>query len=314
MNREMIFRFNSSTIPRFNNPNQMIPKELLKKIRLIEISTSRLVNNVFAGEYHSVFKGRGMEFSEVREYDSHDDPRDIDWNVTARTGHPYTKKFTEERELTVMLMVDASASGLYGTKGKTKSELIAEVSALLAFSAVKNHDRVGLLIFSDQVEKFIPPKKGKQHVLRVVRDILTFRPRHRLTSLSAALKSLNDVMTKRATVFLFSDFIADDFQKPLKVAYKKHDLVAVVVEDPTEKNFPSIGGPIEMEDAETGQTFSLSAGKGFKERYKKEWEKRKETRDRMFSSLGMDRIELETGADYVRGLVRFFRTRAKRMH
>ncbi len=292
----------------------MIPKEILKKIRLIEITTSRLVNNVFAGEYHSVFKGRGMEFSEVREYDSHDDPRDIDWNVTARMGHPYTKKFTEERELTVLFLVDASASGLYGTKGKTKSELIAEISALLAFSAVKNHDRVGLLIFSDQVEKFIPPKKGKQHVLRVVRDILTFSPKHRLTDLNAALKSLNDVLTKRATVFLFSDFIAENFERPLKIAHKRHDLVAVVVEDATEKNFPSTGGPIELEDAETGETFSLWARRGFKERYKKEWEKRKQARDRMFSSIGLDRIEIETGVDYVPGLVRFFQARAKRMH
>ena len=161
----------------------MIPKEILKKIRFIEISTSRLVNTVFAGEYHSVFKGRGMEFDEVREYDPQDDIRDIDWNVTARMGHPYTKKFVEERELTVMFLVDASSSGQYGTKGKTKSELIAEICALLAFSAVKNHDRIGLIIFSDQVEKFIPPKKGKLHVLRVVREILSFKPKHRLTDL-----------------------------------------------------------------------------------------------------------------------------------
>src|SRR3989338_937005 len=170
----------------------MIPKEILKKVRFIEISTARLVNTVFAGEYNSVFKCRGMEFDEVREYDTHDDPRDIDWNVTARMGHPYTKKFVEERELTVIFLVDASASGLYGTRGGTKSEVIAEIAALLAFSAVKNHDRVGLMIFSDRVEKFIPPRKGKQHVLRVIREILTFRPKRRLTDLSVALKNLND--------------------------------------------------------------------------------------------------------------------------
>lgn len=291
----------------------MIPKELLKKIRLIEISTSRLVNNVFAGEYHSVFKGRGMEFNEVREYDTHDDPRDIDWNVTARMGHPYTKIFVEERELTVVFLVDASASGIYGTRERTKSEVIAEIAALLAFSAVKNHDRVGLMVFSDRVEKFIPPRKGKQHVLRVIREILTFRPKHRGTSLSAALKNLNDMLTKRATVFFFSDFIAANYDRPLKVAHKKHDLVAVVVEDPTEKSFPVLGGPIELEDAETGETLSLWPGKGFKERTLREWQKRKESRDRLFESIGLDHIEIETGAPYIDPLIRFFKNRAKKL-
>lgn len=292
----------------------MIPKELLKKIRLIEINTSRLVNNVFAGEYHSVFKGRGMEFSEVREYDTHDDPRDIDWNVTARMGHPYTKMFVEERELTVMFMVDASASGIYGTRGRTKSEVIAEISALLAFSAVRNHDRVGLMIFSDRVEKFIPPRKGKQHVLRVIREILTFRPQHRATDLSVALRNLNDVLTKRATVFLFSDFIASDFERALKTSYKKHDLVAVVVEDPTEKSFPALGGPVELEDAETGETLSFWPRRGFKERTQKEWQKRKEARDHLFESVGLDHIEIETGAPYIDALIRFFEKRAKKLH
>ena len=291
----------------------MIPKELLKKIRLIEINTSRLVNNVFAGEYHSVFKGRGMEFSEVREYDTHDDPRDIDWNVTARMGHLYTKIFVEERELTVMFLVDASASGIYGTRGRTKSEAIAEIGALLAFSAVKNHDRVGLMVFSDRVEKFILPKKGKQHVLRVIREILTFRPAHRATDLGAALRNLNDVLTKRATVFLFSDFIAEDYDRALKIAHKKHDVIAVVVEDATEKSFPVLGGPVELEDAETGETLSLWPGKGFRERTLKEWQKRKELRDRLFESIGLDRIEVETGAPYIDALIRFFKHRAKKL-
>src|SRR3989338_709160 len=207
----------------------MIPKELLKKIRFIEITTSRLVNTVFAGEYHSVFKGRGMEFDEVREYDPQDGIRDIDWNVTARMGHPYTKKFVEERELTVIFLVDASSSGQYGTRGKTKSDLIAEICALLAFSAVKNHDRVGLLIFSDEVEKYIPPKKGRSHVLRVIREILSFRPKRRRTDIRKALKTLNDVVTKRSTVFLFSDFLAEGYEDILKISHKKHDVVAVVV-------------------------------------------------------------------------------------
>ena len=290
----------------------MIPKELLKKIRFIEINTSRLVNNVFAGEYHSVFKGRGMEFSEVREYDPQDDIRDIDWNVTARMGHPYTKKFVEERELTVMFLVDVSSSGQYGTKGKTKSELIAEIAALLAFSAVKNHDRVGLIIFSDQVEKFIPPKKGKFHVLRVIREILSFNPKRRLTDINAALQALNDVVTKRSTVFLFSDFLAEHYEKLLKIAHKKHDVVAVVVEDATEREFPSLSGFIELEDAETGCTFGFRPNRGFKDRFKKEWQKRKEARDKIFSSIGLDRIEIQPGVPYIQELIRFFKARERR--
>src|SRR3990167_5409933 len=258
----------------------MLPKDLLKKIRFIEITTSRLVNTVFAGEYHSVFKGRGMEFDEVREYDPQDDIRDIDWNVTARMGNPYTKKFVEERELTVIFLVDASSSGRYGTKGKTKSELTAEICALLAFSAVKNHDRVGLIVFSDQIEKFIPPKKGRLHVLRVIREILSFTPKHKATDINIALKTLNDVVTKRSTVFLFSDFLSENYEKLLKIAFKKHDLVAIVVEDPTEKDFPNLSGALELQDAETGETFALKSGKGFRERYKKEWTSRKTTRDK----------------------------------
>lgn len=290
----------------------MISKELLKKIRFIEINTSRLVNTVFAGEYHSVFKGRGMEFSEVREYTPGDDVRDIDWNVTARMGHPYTKKFVEERELTVMFLVDASSSGQYGTRGKTKSEIIAELCALLAFSAVKNHDRVGLIIFSDQVEKFITPKKGRKHVLRVIREILSFTPRRKLTDINAALKSLIDVVTKRSTVFLVSDFITGDCEKLLKIAHKKHDVVSIVVEDPTEKDFPGIAGAVQLEDAETGEIFTLRAGKGFKDKYKKEWAIRKAKRDRLFSSIGIDRIEIETGRPYIDPLIKFFKMREGR--
>lgn len=290
----------------------MLPKDLFKKVRFIEITTSRLVNTVFAGEYHSVFKGRGMEFDEVREYDPQDDIRDIDWNVTARMGHPYTKKFVEERELTVIFLVDASSSGQYGTRGNTKSELIAEICALLSFSAVKNHDRVGLIIFSDQVEKYIPPKKGRKHVLRVVREILSFKPRRRRTSIEAALKMLNDVIVRRSTVFLFSDFLDKGYEKLLKIAYKKHDVIAVVVEDPTEKEFPGLGGMIELEDAETGETFTLSARRRFQERFKERWQQRKANRDDLFSSVGLDSIEIETGKPYINPLIRFFKTRAKR--
>lgn len=290
----------------------MIPKELLKKIRFIEITTSRLVNTVFAGEYHSVFKGRGMEFDEVRKYDPGDDIRDIDWNVTARMGHPYTKKFVEERELTVIFLVDVSSSGQYGTKGNTKSELIAEICALLAFSAVKNHDRVGLIVFSDQIEKFIPPKKGRLHVLRVIREILTFKPKHRPTDINAALAALNDMVKKRSTVFLFSDFISENYEKLLKITFKKHDIVAMVVEDPTEKDFPSLSGTIELQDAETGELFTLRPGRGFKERFKNEWTARKAARDKIFSSVGLDHIEIETGTPYIDSMIRFFKAREKR--
>jgi uncharacterized protein (DUF58 family) len=290
----------------------MLPKEVLSKVRLIEITTSRLVDAQFAGEYHSVFKGRGMEFDEVREYDPMDDPRDIDWNVTARMGHPFTKKFVEERELTVIFLVDASSSGQYGTKGRTKSEMIAEVAALLAFAAVKNNDRVGLIVFSDKVEKIIPPKKGRLHVLRVVREILTFKPKGRGTDIEAALRTLNDVVTKRSTVFLFSDFIASGYEKLLKIAHKKHDVTAVVIEDPSEKSFPALGSLVEVEDAESGERFVFGAGKSFRERFRKEWQARKEKRDDVFNSVGLDSIELEPGKPYIRSLVHFFKTRAKR--
>lgn len=290
----------------------MLPKELLKKVRFIEITTSRLVNTVFAGEYHSVFKGRGMEFDEVREYDASDDVRDIDWNVTARMGHPYTKKFVEERELTVMFLVDASSSGHYGTRGRTKAETIAEICALLAFSAVKNHDRVGLIVFTDRVEKFIPPKKGKPHVLRVVREILSFQPRRRATDVNAALKTLNDVVTKRSTVFLFSDFLAAGYERLLKVAFKKHDIIAVAVEDPTEKDFPDLPATVELEDAETGETFLLRPGRGFRERFRKGAESRRAERDALFAQIGLDRIEVETGKPYIDAMIRFFKTRERR--
>ena len=291
----------------------MISKEILSKVRFIEISTARLVNTIFAGEYHSVFKGRGMEFDEVREYDLQDDIRDIDWNVTARMGAPYTKKFVEERELTVMLLVDLSSSGQYGTRGKTKSEIIAEICALLAFSAIKNNDRVGLIVFTDQVEKFIPPKKGRLHVLRVVREILSFNPKHKHTDINCALKLLNDVVTKRSTVFLISDFISDNYEKLLKISHKKHDVISIIVEDPTEKSFPAAAGSILLEDAETGEEFSLGLGKRFRERYQKAWVERKADREKVFSAVGLDAIDIETGAAYIEPLIQFFKKRMKRI-
>ncbi len=292
----------------------MLSKELLAKVRYIEITTARLVNTIFAGEYHSVFKGRGMEFDEVREYDVQDDIRDIDWNVTARMGSPYTKKFVEERELTVMFLVDLSSSGQYGTRGgKTKSETIAEICALLAFSAIKNNDRVGLIIFTDVVEKYVPPKKGRVHVLRVVREILTFVPKHRRTDLNSALKLLNDVVTRHSTVFLISDFISEGYEKLLRVSHKKHDVTAIVVEDPTEKSFPAVGGRIDLEDAETGEVFSLGLGRRFRDRFTKAHDDRQAGREKIFSSAGLDFITVESGRDFIEPLIRFFQKRMKRM-
>ncbi len=290
----------------------MISKDLLKKIRFIEISTSRLVNTIFAGEYHSVFKGRGMEFDEVREYDPQDDMRDIDWNVTARMGHPYTKKFVEERELTVIFLVDVSSSERYGTRTKTKSEVIAEICAIMAFAAVKNNDRVGLIAFSDRVEKFIPPKKGRLHVLRVIREILTFNPKHKKTNLNAALEVLNGVITKRSTVFLFSDFLADNYEKLLKIAFKKHDLIAVRVGDKTEKEFPVFLGAAQLEDAETGEVMSISATKRFSGRFREEMRKRDEKLKHLFDQIGLDHISIEAGTSYIDALIRFFKQRAKK--
>ncbi len=292
----------------------MISKELLAKVRFIEISTSKLVNTIFAGEYHSVFKGRGMEFSEVREYDAQDDIRDIDWNVTARMGAPYTKKFVEERELSVMFLVDLSSSGQYGTHGKSKSETIAEICALLAFSAIKNKDRVGLILFTDEVEKYIPPKKGRSHVLRVIREILSFSPKRKRTDINCALKLLNNVVTKRSTVFLVSDFMSENYDNLLKIAHKKHDVTAIVVEDPSEKAFPSFGASIDLEDAETGEVFSLAPGADFRKRFEKEGVSRKENREKFFSSIGIDFININAGSSYIDPLIQFFKKRIRRIN
>jgi uncharacterized protein (DUF58 family) len=226
----------------------MIPKEILKKIRRLQIVTNRVVSDVFAGEYLSVFKGRGMEFNEVREYQPGDEERDIDWNVTARMGRPFVKKFVEERELTVMLLVDASASSRFGTRDRFKSELAAELCAVLAFSAIRNKDRVGLVIFTDRIEKFVPPGKGSRHVLRVIREVLYFRPQGRGTDISLALDYLNRVIRRRSVVFLVSDFLAAGFERALRVSARRHDLVALLVRDPREEELPP-AGLVRLEDA-----------------------------------------------------------------
>jgi len=290
----------------------MIPKELAKKIRFIQIHTSRAVNDVLAGEYHSVFKGRGMEFDEVREYAPGDDIRTIDWNVTARTGHPYVKRYVEERELTVMLVVDLSASGSFGTRERLKNEVAAELCALLAFSAIKNNDKVGLIVFTDHIELYIPPKKGVSHVLRVIRDLLNFEPRRSRTDVTQALDFLGRVNHRRAVVFLVSDFQAAGYEKRLRIAARRHDLIAVSLTDPREAKLP-VAGLIELEDAESGECIVVDSGSAaVRRRYEALARERADKLAASLRSMGIDQIPVVTGEDYVRDLVRFFRVRERR--
>jgi uncharacterized protein (DUF58 family) len=291
----------------------MIPKEILKKVKRIEITTRGLVNEVFSGEYHSVFKGRGMEFAEVREYQMGDDIRNIDWNVTARSGSPFVKIFDEERELTVMLLVDVSSSGNFGTTTQMKGEIAAELCAVLAFSAIKNNDKVGLIIFSDKIEKFIPPRKGKQHVLRVIREILFFKPEDSQTDLNVALEYLSRVIKRRSIVFLVSDFLTENYEKSLQVANRKHDIIAINIIDPREVELPSIGF-IEMEDAETGETVIVdTSNPAIRGSFYNESKDEREKREKFFKSIGVDNINIKTDRSYVEPITRFFRMRARRM-
>ncbi|MDZ7725809.1 MAG: DUF58 domain-containing protein [candidate division KSB1 bacterium] len=290
----------------------MIPKEILKKVKRIEIQTRGLVNDVFSGEYHSVFKGRGMEFAEVREYQYGDDIRNIDWNVTARQNHPFVKVFEEERELTVMLLVDVSSSGEFGTFEQMKGEIAAEICALLAFSAIKNNDKVGLLIFSDTIEKFIPPKKGKSHVLRVIREILYHKPRGSQTDIGQALEYLSRVTRRHAVVFLISDFLSSGYEKALQIANRRHDVVAITITDPREVDLPDVGF-IELEDAETGETFLLdTSNPGVRSDFTEKTHTAVAEREKLFRSLDVDTVDIRTDQSYVEPLIRFFRMRAKR--
>jgi len=290
----------------------MLPKEVIKKIRKIEIRTKKLVNDVFSGEYHSVFKGRGMEFQEVREYQPGDDIRIIDWNVTARYGFPFVKKFQEERELTVVILWDASSSGKFGTQEKMKSELAAEICSLLAFSAIKNNDKVGMIIFTDQIEKFIPPQKGRSHVLRLIREVLYYQPQNKGTDLALALDFLGRVIHRRAVVFIVSDFLSLDYDKPLKIANRRHDVVAIRITDPRERELPAVGF-LELEDAETGEqvlvdTQNLLVRKQFAMFANAEREKL----TRKFKSMNLDSVEVSTAKSYIIPLVTFFKQRAKK--
>jgi len=295
----------------------VIPKELAKKLRYIQIYTSKAVNDVLAGEYHSVFKGQGMEFDEVRSYQPGDDIRTIDWNVTARTGHPYVKRYVEEREITVFFLVDLSGSGSFGSSGKLKNEIAAEFCALLAFSAIKNNDKVGLIIFTDTIELFIPPAKGTSHVLRLIRELLYFDPGKKRqsagTDIAMALDYLGRVMHKRGVVFLVSDFLDQGFEKQLGVLARRHDLIAVTVADIREYTLPDVG-LLELLDAETGKVVVVDTGSfEIRSRYEQVAQSRQENLDNFFKSLGIDHIRLFTDRDYVVDLVKFVRMRMKKI-
>jgi len=290
----------------------LIPKEILKKVKRIEITTRGLVNDVFSGEYHSVFKGRGMEFSEVREYQIGDDIRTIDWNVTARQGHPFVKVFEEERELTVMLLVDVSSSGEFGTFKQMKGEIAAEICALLAFSAIKNNDKVGLIIFSDQIEKYVAPKKGKAHVLRVIREILYHEPKGVKTNISEALEFLSRVTRRRSVVFLVSDFMNAGYERALQIANRRHDIVAITITDPREMEMPAIGF-VELEDAETGEIILLDTSSlEVRQEFAATALESSQSRAKLFRSRKVDYIDIRTDQPYSEPLIRFFQMRAKR--
>jgi uncharacterized protein (DUF58 family) len=294
----------------------MIPREIFNKVRQIEIRTNREVTDVLGGQYHSVFKGRGMEFEEVREYLPGDEVRSIDWNVTARFGHPFIKKFKEERELTVMLVVDVSASGQFGSVRQTKNELAAELAAVLAFSAIRNNDKVGLIMFTDQIEKFVPPKKGRRHVLRVVREILAFQPQGRGTDLQQALDYHNRVQPRRAVTFVVSDFQVTDEEsvlKKLRVASKRHDVIALSLRDLREEELPAVG-LVELRDAETGERALVDTfDRKVRGEFAAKAQLRLEALRRLLRSASVDQVEIRTDADYVLPLIQFFSMRERRI-
>ena len=286
--------------------------ELLKKVKLLEIQTRKLVNSLFAGEYHSAFKGQGMTFSDFREYVPGDDVRNISWSLTARADKPYIKKYDEERELTLMIAVDVSGSEEFGSKTYLKKDVIAQLAALLSFSAVKNNDRIGLLLFSDTVEHYVPPKKGRGHVHRILRDILFFEPKSKKTKISEALEHLRAVLNKKTNVFIFSDFIDENYEKSLRFLGKKHDTVAVVIEDQFEAELPSMG-LVEMEDAETGEIIAVDTSSPvFKKQYKAKNIERKKIREQELRKSGVDKVEIKTTTDFVDPLISYFKMRTRR--
>ena len=295
------------------NAAQQTPAEILKKIRALEIKTKGLVQTMFAGDYHSIFKGRGMNFEDVREYQPGDEIRAIDWNVTARLGTAFVKKFTEERELTVVLVVDVSASGNFGSVSQSKRELAAEVACVLAFSAIRNNDKVGLLLFSDRVELFIPPKKGRSHTLRIIREILFFEPAGRGTAPALALDYLNNVVTRRAVVFFISDFQTSDFSRELSVSGRRHDFIALHIQDQREEALPNVG-IITLEDAETGEQIEINTGdRTTRARFSAQAETRRAELNRTLRRSNIDAISLRTGENYLPALRSFFKQRERRL-
>jgi uncharacterized protein (DUF58 family) len=284
--------------------------ELLRRVRKIEIKTRGLSKNIFAGEYHSAFKGRGMAFSEVRDYQYGDDIRNIDWNVTARFNHPYIKIYEEERELTVMLIVDVSGSRNFGTISQLKKNLITEIAAVLSFSAIQNNDKIGMIMFSSRIEKFIPPKKGRQHILRIIRELINFEPADRNTNLTEALRYFTNVIKKRSTAFIISDFIDENYEDALKIAGKKHDIIALNIYDIREQEIPPVG-LIHVKDAETGKLLWVdSSNKKTRENYSLWWNQEQLRLSELFIRYGIDSARMRTDEDYVRPLMNLFKKRA----
>jgi Uncharacterized conserved protein (some members contain a von Willebrand factor type A (vWA) domain) len=283
--------------------------ELLKKVRKIEIRTKALSQQIFAGEYHSAFKGRGMAFSEVREYQYGDDVRFIDWNVTARLNHPYVKIFEEERELTVMLLIDVSGSNLFGTRNEFKADLITELAAVLSFSAINNNDKVGVIFFSDRVEKFIPPKKGRSHILRIIRELVDYKPSQVKTDLAEPLRYLTNAIKKKCTAFVISDFVNCDFEQALKIASEKHDIVALHIMDRGESQLPDLG-LMQLKDPETGKyVLTDTSDRLTRMAYEHWWKKQQENNAELFRKVGVDVAELYTDRDYVKELIALFKRR-----
>ncbi len=287
----------------------MTHKELLKKVRKIEIKTRGLSKHIFAGEYHSAFKGRGMAFSEVREYSYGDDIRDIDWNVTARFNKPYIKTFEEERELTVMLLVDISGSESFGSRLRFKKELITEISAVLAFSAIQNNDKIGVIFFSDKIEKFIPPKKGTSHILHIIKELIDFSPENSGTNISEALRYMTNAIKKRCTAFVISDFMDKNFEKALQIANHKHDVIALKINDKREAQMPKIGF-VKMKDAETGEEIWVNtSNKKVRNRYAQDYAEKQATIFKGFKKAGVDYTQIHTDEDYIKPLLKLFKQR-----
>ena len=287
----------------------MDTKELLKKVRKIEIKTRRLSDHIFGGEYHSTFKGRGMTFSEVRQYQYGDDVRNIDWNVTARYNEPHIKVFEEERELTMMLMVDVSGSELFGTEEQFKNEIVTEIAATLAFSATQNNDKIGLILFSDTIELYIPPKKGRSHVLRIIRELIEFHPKSKQTNITEALKFLSNVMKKKAIVFLLSDFIADDYKQTLKITSGKHDVTGIRIYDKSEESIPNLG-MVQMQDSETGEYMLVNtASKTVRRNYSKFYHDKVAYFKDSFAKSGAGSLDCRVDESYVKKLLGYFKRR-----